>query len=163
MSRMDCLFNFRDETVLAANTHPLNKGFTICAEDLSVSFQRKKRVKMNQSFAVGFSILELSKLVMQRLYYGPVKARLNNDCSVLMSDTDSWVLAVREKSPDAAVAKLGDDLMDCSNYEEDHKLFSKKHKSAVGFLKNEVTAFCHFFSSLHFLFIYFVFCFDPDS
>jgi hypothetical protein len=139
MSRMDCLFNFTQRSAVASNTHPLNKGFTICSENLSVSFQRKKSIKMNQSWAVGFSILEISKLIMQRLYYGPVREKLGGDCSVLMSDTDSWVLAVREKRPDDAVVKLGDDLMDCSNYEEDHALFSEKHKSAVGFLKNEVT------------------------
>ena len=130
-------FNFEEEYALRRFSDPLFKGFKVCGPDFSVTFHKKKELRMRQSWAVGFSILDLSKLKMQSLMYEVVKPRFNGEASVLMSDTDSWVLAIPLKSPDEVVSRLSD-VMDFSNYDPSHPLFSMRRKNLVGLLKNEV-------------------------
>lgn len=135
--RMDCRFNYSADQSLRNTSHPLFKGFMVCSENFSLSFMKKKEVKMTQAWAVGFSILELSKLVMQKLYYDVIKPKLKDQVSVLMSDTDSFVLLTDKKNSDEVVKCLAD-VMDCSNYEPDHPFYDKKHENQVGLLKNEL-------------------------
>ena len=133
---MDCKFNHTDERAEQRFSDPSFKGVVICGENLSISFHRKKELKMTQSWAIGMSVLELSKLVMQKLYYENVKPKLT-ECSVLMTDTDSWVLSAPFKSSDTVVKILKKD-MDCSNYNQNHPLYDPSQKNKVGLLKNEV-------------------------
>ena len=135
--RMNCYFNFTDEAAMRRFSDPLYKGVTICNEDLSISFHRKRSVKMNQCWAVGFSILELSKFIMQQLFYKVIKPRFGGRASVLMSDTDSFVLELPCTGPDEAVIKLRD-VMDFSNYPPDHPLYDPSSKNQLGLLKNEL-------------------------
>lgn len=137
LNRMECRFDGDEKSAAMHATSPLYKGFMVCEENLSISFLRKRDVRMNQSWAVGFSILELSKYAMQKLFYEEVRPALNNEVSVLMSDTDSWILAARKSSPDEIAAALSH-VMDFSNYSPQNKLFDDSRKNAVGFLKNEV-------------------------
>ncbi len=136
--RMDAKFNFSRDRAMKNSSSPLYMGSVICDEDFSISFLRKKRVMMNQSWAVGFSILELSKLVMQELYYDTIQPAFGPaGCTVLMSDTDSFLLEVRAPSVDDAVARI-EHVMDFSNYPKDHPLYDCSRAKALGYLKNEV-------------------------
>ena len=137
-NRMDCKFNYTRENAEKHFSDPLFCGFIICSPNFSVTFHKKKTVRMRQSWAVGFSILELSKLTMQKLMYEKVKPRFQNEVSTLMTDTDSWILVAPARDPDELVKKLAD-VMDFSNYAEDHPLHSLERKNQVGFLKNEVS------------------------
>ena len=137
MRRMECIFNRSEKEALVRNSSPLFQGFQILGEELSVSYLKKSEVKMKQSWAIGFSILELSKYVMQSSFYEHVKPKLE-DVSVLMSDTDSWVLHAKQDSSDKLIETLGESFMDCSNYDESHRLFSTHNKAVVGKFKNEV-------------------------
>ena len=137
MNRMDCEFITNKVKATKSFTSPLFKGFMICDESLTVSFCHKKQLRMTQNWAVGFSILELSKLWMQRLFYETIKPRFERGVSVLMSDTDSWLMAVGEGDENKVMEKLKD-VMDFSNFSRDHPLFDAKRKNVVGFLKNEV-------------------------
>ena len=69
---MDCRFNRTQEQATANASHPCHKGTLVCGEELSISFLKKKKLKMHQSWGVGFSILEISKLIMQKLYYDEI-------------------------------------------------------------------------------------------
>ena len=87
---------------------------------------------------MGFSILELSKLVMQELYYETIQPAFGKDgCTVLMSDTDSFLLEVRAGSVDEAVSRI-EGVMDFSNYPKYHPLYDPSRAKALGYLKNEV-------------------------
>jgi len=129
---------FIENVMKRTNCSPLCQSFKILGENLSVSYLKKPVIRMKQSWAIGFAILELSKFVMQRSYYETVRPKLDNNVSVLMSDTDSWVLQVKEDSCDSVIEKLGDKFMDCSNYTKNHKLYSTRNKAVVGKFKNEV-------------------------
>ncbi len=135
--RMDCRFNRTREQALRNTASPLFKSNVICDENFSISFLAKSTYIMKQSWAIGFSILELSKLHMQRLYYDRVQPALDYRCTVLMSDTDSWLLCTDEMTADEAVCKILP-VMDCSNYKRDHPLYSADNAKRVGYLKNEL-------------------------
>lgn len=135
--RMDCHFNRTDQRAMKSFSDPLYKGVKICGENLSISFHRKKEVKLNQSWAIGFSILELSKFIMQSLYYKCIRPALNNKCSVLMSDTDSFLILTSCKDSNEVVEKMSP-IMDFSNYPINHSLHNITRKNQLGFIKNEV-------------------------
>ncbi len=137
--RMNCMFNRDRVTALRNSSHPLFKGSVICDEDLSISFHKKPFVKMNQCWAVGFSVLELSKFWMQSIFYDEIKPAFasKGGCTVLMSDTDSFLLETAMPSTDEAVEVLSN-IMDTSNYDKEHRLYSGERAKVPGFMKNEV-------------------------
>ena len=135
-NRMDCRFVTSRDAALMRNTDPRLQGHMIFHENLSMAFLRKKTVQLNQNWAIGFTVLELSKLHMQRLYYERIRPAFDNRVMVLLSDTDSWVLALPCKSADDAVRRLRD-IMDTSNYPQGHVLASNRVKNLTGYLKNE--------------------------
>ena len=113
------------------------KSYKILAEDLTISFHKKPKLKMQQPIAIGFAILELSKLIMQRLYYNVLKPSLDDKVKILMTDTDSFLVLIKERDPDKIVRAIMSH-MDFSNYPQNHKLFNLAKKFKVGLLKNEV-------------------------
>lgn len=93
---------------------------------------------MKQCWAVGFSILEISKYVMQSLYYDCIQPAFGvGKVSVVMSDTDSFLLAIKGASPDEAMKKLAP-VMDFSNLDPSHPLHDVSRNKKPGYLKNEV-------------------------
>ena len=73
--------------------------FFLCL-DFSISFWKKKTLQMNkQQWAIGYSVLELSKLVMQRLYYNVIQQRFGyKNVELLMTDTDSFLLNIKTEA-----------------------------------------------------------------
>ncbi len=137
--RMDCKFATSPDRDAANTRHPLYKSKLICGEDLTISFHGKKQLVMNQSWAVGFTILEISKYIMQSLYYKSLVPALGGakNVSMVMSDTDSFLIRVRGHTEAQALEKLSP-FMDFSNLPEDHSLFSKAKARQPGLLKSEV-------------------------
>ena len=137
LKRMDAKFCMDREAALRCNTDPRLKATKILSEELTIAFLSKKAVQMRQSWPVGFSILELSKYIMQSLYYYEIMPRFGNKVSVLVSDTDSFILQVPAETPDSAMTILRD-IMDFSNYDPDHPLYDDSRKNRPGLLKNEL-------------------------
>jgi hypothetical protein len=135
--RVDCKFNFHDQQASLRFRCPTLKGAVICDEDFSVSFHKKREVPMDQMWAIGFSVLERSKLVMQKLYYDKIRPAFDNKCGIVMSDTDSFCLIVAEPDVESAVRKIRD-VMDFSNYPDRHPLRNDRHKNQLGLIKNEL-------------------------
>lgn len=145
---MDCRFNRNRWDAVKHATSPLFKGVMICDENLSISFWAKKVLALNkQSWPLGFSILELSKLVMYRLFYETIQPRFGvNGTELLLTDTDSFLLRLFAPTTDLAVKRL-EDVMDLSNYPVTHSLFDASRAKELGYLKNElpcqeIAAFC---------------------
>lgn len=139
MKRMNVYF---DQTPVDAVKHassPLYKGCVVLDRDLTLSFQQKKKVKLDQCYAVGFSILELSKLHMQRLWYEEVVPKLDDfNLGMIMSDTDSFLFVAQGRGNEAEIMEKLTPVMDFSNYPKDHPLFNDSRKKVPGFLKNEL-------------------------
>lgn len=124
---------------LRRNTDPRLRGQLILEEDFSIAFLAKKLVKLNQMWPVGFSVLELSKAHMLSLYYKELLPAFHGKVSVVMSDTDSYLVMLASPSVDDAITKLMH-VMDTSNYPKDHMLYDDSRKNQPGLLKNECPA-----------------------
>jgi hypothetical protein len=136
--RMDCRFNNSRETALRNSSSPLYKGSLICDENLTISFHGKKTLQMNQCWAVGFSILELSKWHMQSMYYDHIVPSLGpGNVAVVMSDTDSFLLVTNHVDEDEVMRRLSP-IMDFANLPVWHPLYNTDRHRLPGYLKNEV-------------------------
>ena len=68
---------------------PNFNGLTIYNSRLAGIEMKKPRVMLNKPFAVGFTVLELSKLHLYKFHYDYVKKLYGNDSKLLFCDTDS--------------------------------------------------------------------------
>ena len=135
-NRMDCRFVTGKRAAILRNTDPRTQTNLIFHENLSVALMKKKSVRLNQSWAVGFTVLELSKYHMQKLYYEDIKPAFGRRVTVALSDTDSWVMKLPAPTTDLALTRIRH-LMDFSNYPDGHALRDDSVKNQTGFLKNE--------------------------
>lgn len=137
-SRFDARFNHGREDFLKRSSSPLYKGSIICGEDFTISFLKKRTLRMRQSWAVGFSVLELSKVIMGRLFYEEIQPAFGwQNVDVVFSDTDSLMLSIRGAgTADDAMAKLSH-IMDFSNLPREHPLYDASRSKTPGYLKNE--------------------------
>ena len=136
LNRMDVAFIRNRGKALRYNTNPRLKGSMIVNESFSVAFLRKASIELNQCWAVGFSILDISKYMMQSLFYSGIQPLFPSGVSMLVTDTDSFLIAVRAANSQAALRTMSP-LMDFSNLPSDHKLFTEDRKFLTGFLKSE--------------------------
>lgn len=113
---------------------PRYSNFKIINNDFVAVFLKKPVTAVTQAYAIGFSILELSKEFMYRSYYQYIKPKLGPECRVLMSDTDSLFLASKYKKNNLLPLKS---ILDTSNFDREHPMFTEKHKSQLGFFKSE--------------------------
>ena len=102
-------------------------------------FHKKYLVKikpvliLNKPIYVGFSILDLSKLLMYELHYKYIKSK--SDAKLLFTDTDSLVYKIKAEVvyEDFYVDK---NLFDFSDYPLDSKLFDPVNKKVIGKMKD---------------------------
>ncbi|XP_039288595.1 uncharacterized protein LOC120352398 isoform X1 [Nilaparvata lugens] len=67
------------------------KGFKIFDKDCVATHFYKQKVKFNKPIYIGFSDLDLSKLLMYQFYYDKIK-KYDPDLNLLYMDTDSFFL-----------------------------------------------------------------------
>ena len=91
----------------------------------------RQKVRLNKPIAVGFSILELSKLAMYEFYYGFLKPKYGSRCKLLFTDTDSFCCEIET---DDVYADMGEaiELFDTSNFDTVHKLYSRDNHRVLG-------------------------------
>ena len=96
----------------------------------------RTQVKLNKPIAVGFCILEISKLIMYRFYYEVLKAKFAENCSLLFTDTDSLCCEVRT---DDLLKDFGTILheLDTSNFDPTLPQFSQVNRRVLGKFKSE--------------------------
>lgn len=137
---MDVRFNFSAREAMRNATSPVFKSFMILSETCSLSFSGKKHLQMDKNqWAIGFTVLELSKLVMQKTFYDVIQPRFGkHKVEVLMSDTDSFLLRIITNKTETEVMQTLSNIMDFSNYPKNHPLFDNTHAKELGRLKNEL-------------------------
>ena len=92
---------------------------------------------MNKPEYFGFSVLELSKLLMYETQYDKLKPYFGHEnLNLHYVDTDSFVLSVNTKDVIEDLKSL-EDKLDFSNLDKNHELFSNKNKKVIGKFKNE--------------------------
>ena len=92
---------------------------------------------MDRKYSVGFSILELSKLAMFQCFYEVIQPRFGkHNVDILLSDTDSFILHIKNHTKEEARHKLKD-VMDFSNLHPSNSFFNETRKNVPGYLKDE--------------------------
>lgn len=109
---------------------------TIFNENLVGCHMRKTKVDLNKPIIVGMAILELSKVIMYDFYYNTMKKRYGDKMKLLFTDTDSLCMGI-ETYDIYEDMKDFQDLLDTSNYDKNHMLFSKTNNKVVGKFKDE--------------------------
>ena len=99
--------------------------------------QMKSVLTLNEPIYVGFSILELSKLLMYKFHYDYVCNKY--DAKLLFTDTDSLVYEINSKDVYEQCFK-DKELFDFSGYPIDSKYYDSTTKKVLGKMKDEFNA-----------------------
>ena len=92
---------------------------------------------LDKPIYLGFSVLELSKLLMYETYYDKLQHGFKQENIQLhYMDTDSFRLSVNTKDIIKNLKKL-EDFFDFSKLKKNHELFSNKNKKVIGKYKIE--------------------------
>ena len=97
-------------------------------------------VKMEKPIYLGFTILELSKLLMYETYYDKLQKYFGIDgIQIHYQDTDAYIMSVKTTDivNDLSILQNRYKLFDFSNLNKEHKLFSNEYKKIPGYLKIE--------------------------
>ena len=87
---------------------------------------KQNEVLMDKPIYIGFTVLELSKLLMYETYYDILQPYFGQeDIQLHYMDTDSFVLSVNTKNIITDL-KILEYIFDISNLDKNHELFSKK-------------------------------------
>ena len=106
--------------------------------DMVIVTHKKSCVFHNKPFYVGYSILELSKMVMYSFYYKVLKSYYPEPDSLrlLYSDTDSLLLSI-ETSDLLGDLKALEEVFDFSNLPSNHSLYDDSKRSKLFHFKEE--------------------------
>ena len=128
--------------------NPLLEDFSIINDNFSIFKMKKANLVLNKPIYVGFSVLDLSKLHMYRLFYKYFKAFYNDRCSLIYIDTDSLYINIETDDLYHDLNSNFRSILDCSNYPRDHPLFNETNKAKLGYLKSESIAPIRAFAGL---------------
>jgi len=122
-----------------AVSKPSFRQSEIINQDLVMVKAARVKIMLNKPIAVGFAILELSKLIMYEFYYDVMKRKYGDKCSLLFTDTDSLCMTIQTDDwyADMQAMQAELDYFDTSNFERDHELFSSKNHRVLGKFKSE--------------------------
>ena len=80
----------RKRLVSEPNSHPLKKF----SEHLMAIEMKKTKVKMTKLIYLGMSILDISKTLMYKFWYGYIKPKFGDRAKLFYTDTDSFVIHI---------------------------------------------------------------------
>ena len=89
---------------------------------------------LNEPIYVGFSILDLSKLLMYEFHYKDIKSKF--DAKLLFTDTDSLVYEIKTEDVYEDFYQ-NKNLFNFSDYPLDSKFFDLANKKSIGKMKDE--------------------------
>ena len=109
----------------------------IINDNLVAVMKKPNKIEMKKPLAVGFAILELSKLFMYKSYdkfkrhFGPENLKL------CFSDTDSFLFSVKCNNLIEELRSI-EHMFDFSKYEKDHELYDNSRANHLFFFKDEL-------------------------
>ena len=110
-------------------------------ENLAAVQMHKEKISLNRPYAVGFCVLELAKLETYKFFYEFITpAFKDGHVSLLMQDTDSFLLQIQGYEDVNRILKANSNLFDFSNLPENHVLKDDSNKKKPGCIKFELGA-----------------------
>ncbi|KAK3740309.1 hypothetical protein QZH41_010880 [Actinostola sp. cb2023] len=110
---------------------PAFDSFRIFSEDLAAVNMKKTKLYLNRPIYVGFSILDLSKVLMYNFHFKYMVPKYGTQSKLLFTDTDSLCYDVKT---DDLYRDFHQDLdyFDTSEYPTDHFLYCARNKKVLG-------------------------------
>ncbi|GFV92207.1 uncharacterized protein TNCV_1896431 [Trichonephila clavipes] len=109
---------------------PLNESLTL--------FKMKQTdLRLDKPIYIGFTVLEISKLRLNELYFSYFKKFYDSKCTLLYTDTDSLSMHIETPNVYDDIQHNFTEIMDLSNFEKGHPLFNETNKGRLGTLKSE--------------------------
>ena len=101
---------------------------------------RKTKVKMNKPIYLGFSILDLSKVVMYEFWYDYIKPKYGKKTKLYCMDRNSFIILIKTKDFYKNITDDAEKRLDTSNYETalNIPLPTGKKKKVIGLMKDEL-------------------------
>ena len=106
------------------------------SDELSAIHVNKTKLTLNKPIYVGFSVLDLSKHHMYDWYYNTLKKKYGENCTLLYTDTDSLLVAIKTKDAYKDMSEMKDEY-DFSDYPKEHPLYNETTKKIIGKFKDE--------------------------
>ena len=94
-------------------------------------------LELNKPVYVGFSVLDLSKLLMYEFHYEKMREQYGNDIKLCFTDTDSFLYEIRTDDVYADMLRHADEY-DFSAYPPNHPNFDPRNKKVIGKFKDEL-------------------------
>ena len=114
-------------------------SFEIFNEDIAAIELQKVKCLINKPTYVGFTVLELSKLLMYKFHYDyTLKRYPNNEAQLLLTDTDSLIYHIH--TDDVYADMFADSQhFDFSSYPTNNPFFNAANKMVIGKMKDEAS------------------------
>ncbi|XP_071057056.1 uncharacterized protein [Onthophagus taurus] len=113
------------------------KSVKVFTETFSAIQMERLHVAYDKPLYVGFTVLELSKLLMYDFYYDFLKPKYGEDVQLCYMDTDSFTVLIKSDDVYSDV-KLNLDKFDTSNYSPDNRFdIPLQNKAVLGKMKDE--------------------------
>lgn len=106
------------------------------SDELSAIQVNKTRLTLNKPIYVGFCVLDLSKHLMYDWYYNTLKKKYGDNCTLLYTDTDSLLVAIKTEDAYKDMSEMKDEY-DFSDYPKEHPLYDETNKKVIGKMKDE--------------------------
>ena len=110
------------------------------SENLIAIETKKTKVNINKPIYLGFSILDLSKIVMYEFWYDYIKQKYRKKAKLCYMDTDSFIIHIKTKNLYKDIVDDVEKRFDTSNYETElnRPLPTRKNKKVIGHMNDEL-------------------------
>ena len=114
------------------------KGINIHYYTFSLYKFDKEKTVFDKPIYLGFSVLELSKLLMYEFYYHKLQPYYNCSVKLHYMDTDSFILSIKTGDLIKDLEYFKNDF-DSSELDENHELYDTINKKVIGKKKIETS------------------------
>jgi hypothetical protein len=135
--RRDIKFPSTDEQLRKQTASPRFYSMRIFNENLAALELLKTSVMLNKPVYTGFTVLELSKLLMFQFWYQTIKPTYRDKAKLLYTDTDSLIIHIETEDVYQDMREHGE-TYDTSDYPNNHPCFSTTNKKIPGKMKDEM-------------------------
>jgi len=105
-------------------------------DKVSLFLMKKTKVKLDKPIFIGFTVLELSKVLVYSFHYNYIGVTYGNNSSLLNMDTDGLIYHIQ--TPDVYSDMQNNlHIFDTSDYPKDNILYSNYNKKRPGTIKDE--------------------------
>ena len=105
---------------------------------------KKTKVKMNRPIYLGFSILEIGKTIMYKMWYDYMMSKYGEKAKLCYTDTDGFIIFIKTEDLYEDIAPDVEEWFDTSDYIVDRPLPMGKNKKVLSKFKDDLKIMTEF-------------------